>query len=202
MKTISALLFGLVGPTTTFTSAAKTSSLSSSEQVHLSLAGDNGFRVTWFSPTDLMNPGCLYGTSSQDLSSTSEAKSESYLEGYGTHHKALLTELSPGSEYFYSCGDLGVDMSEIYSFHTPPKVDNIEPLRFAIFGDMGWENSTTRPMGILGSKTMSGNWSASYSYELLKSMMNQDEIDMIWLVLLPPITFSLRSQARRRCWLR
>lgn len=37
-------------------------------------------------------------------------------------------------------------------------------------------------MGILGTKTMSGNWSASYSYELLKTMMNKNEIDMIWYV--------------------
>eukprot|EP00604_Paraphysomonas_vestita_P002389 CAMPEP_0174819338 /NCGR_PEP_ID=MMETSP1107-20130205/2503_1 /TAXON_ID=36770 /ORGANISM="Paraphysomonas vestita, Strain GFlagA" /LENGTH=335 /DNA_ID=CAMNT_0016032633 /DNA_START=399 /DNA_END=1406 /DNA_ORIENTATION=- len=29
---------------------------------------------------------------------------------------------------------------------------------------------------------MSGNWSASYSLELLKSLMSQDEIDMIWHV--------------------
>jgi hypothetical protein len=167
---VSLLLFGLTAHATA----------SSSEQIHLSLAGENGFRVTWFTQDDLKSPGCVYGTSSQDLSSTSQANSESYLTGYGTHHKAVLTDLSPGSEYFYSCGDIGVDMSEIYSFHTPPKVDNIKPLRFAIFGDMGWENSTTRPMGILGSKTMSGNWSASYSHELLKTMANHNEIDMIW----------------------
>lgn len=37
-------------------------------------------------------------------------------------------------------------------------------------------------MGILGTKTMSGNWSASYSFELLKSLKNQNELDMIWHV--------------------
>lgn len=180
----ASLWLGLGDPLIATASPSKSFSTSSTEQIHLSLAGLNGFRVTWFTSKDLLNPGCLYGQSSDDLSFVSQAKSESYLAGYGTHHKALLTELSSGSQYFYSCGDLGSDMSEIYSFQTPPKANNIEPLRFAIFGDMGWENSTTRPMGILGSKTMAGNWSASYSYELLKGMVSRDEIDMIWLVLL------------------
>lgn len=112
-----------------------------SEQIHISLAGDSGLRVTWFSQDELTQPGCIYGISPDTLTSTSQATSEIYLPSYGVHHKALLSNLQQGSEYYYSCGDLGVDMSEVYSFHTPPKIDNIEPLRFAIFGDMVWINA-------------------------------------------------------------
>lgn len=64
------------------------------------------------------------------------AESESYLADYGFHHKALLSDLSPGQEYFYSCGTFGAKMSDVYSFHTVPKLGNRDPLRFAIFGDM------------------------------------------------------------------
>jgi acid phosphatase type 7 len=123
---------------------------STPEQIHLALAGQDGARVTWFTKDDLTAPGCIYGASAETLTSTTQglislfyylfelllATSQTYLPSYGAHHKARLSDLSQGSEYFYSCGDLNAEMSEVFSFRTPPKVDNLEPLRFAIFGDM------------------------------------------------------------------
>lgn len=105
----------------------------------------------------------------------------SYLTGWGFHHRALLSGLKQGQMYYYSCGDSG-GSSETFRFKTPPAADDSAPLRFAIFGDMGWENSTTRPMGVMGSSTMEGNWSASYSRDTLESWMQNDEIDMIYHV--------------------
>lgn len=113
----------------------------------------------------------------------------SYLNGWGFHHRALLTGLELGKKYYYSCGD-AVEMTQVFNFKTPPKSDDESPLRFAIFGDMGFENSTTRPMGIIGDKTMEGNWSASYSRDMLERWMQNDEIDMIYHVL-TYITFIL-----------
>ena len=52
-------------------------------------------------------------------------------------------------------------------------------------------------MGILGTKTMSGNWSASYSLELLKSLTNQNEIDLIWYLFdISSIVFSVWFKKR------
>lgn len=70
----------------------------------------------------------------------------------------------------------------MFNFKTPPKLGDDRPLRFAVFGDMGWENSTSRPMGVIGSTTAEGNWSASFSRDTLEQWMENDEIDMIYHV--------------------
>ena len=67
MKGISLFLTSL--------SALSSVSLSSSppEQIHIALAGVSGLRVAWFtSNDDSINPGCIYGTNKNQLSSTSK----------------------------------------------------------------------------------------------------------------------------------
>jgi phosphodiesterase/alkaline phosphatase D-like protein len=103
------------------------------------------------------------------------------LPGYGSHHKALLSGLELESTYYYSCGD-STEMSDVLNFRTAPAKGTTAPLRFAVFGDMGYENSTSRPMGVLGSVTTAKNWSASFSRDTLENWMNNDEIDLVYHV--------------------
>ncbi|CAE7555052.1 aphA, partial [Symbiodinium microadriaticum] len=104
-----------------------------------------------------------------------------YLAGHGSHHTVTLKDLTRETKYFYTCGE-DSSMSEVYHFNTPRNADSEEPIRLAVFGDMGYLDSVTRRMGILGSVTMSNNWSATFSRELLEDMKDNDEIDMIWHV--------------------
>lgn len=73
-------------------------------------------------------------------------------------------------------------MSKVFSFNTPRRADSTEPIRLAVFGDMGYLDSVQRKMGILGSVTMAHNWSATFSRELLEDMKDTNAVDMVWHV--------------------
>lgn len=142
--------------------------------------------------------GCIYGLSENVLNQVTQdgnymylsltltnkyaVTSITYLANYGTHHHAKFSNLDFATKYYYSCGSLKGTMSDVYSFRTSPLTtpDELAPLKFAVVGDMGYENSTTRPMGILGAVTMAANWSASYSLNTLESWLNNGEMEMLW----------------------
>ena len=107
------------------------------------------------------------------------AETITYLAGYGSHHTASLKELKCSTKYYYTCGD-DISMSEVFHFNTPRSMDSTEPIRLAVFGDMGYMDSESRKMGIMGSVTMANNWSATFSRELLEEMKDNNDIDMIW----------------------
>lgn len=75
-------------------------------------------------------------------------------------------------------------MSDTLSFNTMRSAESTDPIRLSIFGDMGYLDSVTRKMGILGSITMANNWSATFSRELLEELKDDNEIDMIWYIVL------------------
>jgi hypothetical protein len=74
-------------------------------------------------------------------------------------------------------------MSEVFSFNTMKNAESRDPIRLSVFGDMGYLDSVTRKMGIMGSVTMANNWSATFSRELLEELKNNNEIDMIWYTI-------------------
>ncbi len=61
-----------------------------------------------------------------------------YLDGHGYHHKCLLSGLQLGTLYYYKVGD-SLQMSGLYTFKTAPGATSLEPIRIAVYGDMGWK---------------------------------------------------------------
>jgi hypothetical protein len=167
----------LVLPTALCASAAK----SLPEQVHIALAGIHGIRVMWFTAADTDHTLAYYGTSPGNLGNVVSGSQHTYLANWGSHHLVHIQNLELDTDYFYRVGD-NVTMSDVFSFHTPPDTLATAPVRISVLGDMGYLDSVQRPMGVLGSKTMAGNWSAVFSHDLLEKQMNNDEIDFVWHV--------------------
>jgi len=151
------------------------------EQVHISMAGKNGMRINWFTAEETSSSICKYGIEDIDEMSQ-EGVATTYLENYGSHHVVHLENLKSNTKYVYSVGDNDGDMSEVFSFVTIPEDSATHDIRLAIFGDMGYLDSEARPMGILGSKTMAGNWSATFSRQTLETWKDKGEIDMVFHV--------------------
>jgi acid phosphatase type 7 len=153
------------------------------EQMHLAIGGPNEFVAAWYTKDEKASSTCVYGLSPDDMSMSSTAgKSVTYLEDWGTHHRATMTDLLPESTYYYQCGDAEKGMSKTFSFKTLPKEGNSAPLRFGILGDMGWLDSVQRPMRKLGDITMEGNWSAVFSRNLMEQWKDNGEVDMFYHV--------------------
>lgn len=152
-------------------------------QMHLAVGGPNEFVAAWYTKDEKASSMCLYGLSPNELSmASSDGTSITYLENWGTHHRARMTDLIPDSTYYYQCGDADKGMSEVFSFKSLPKDGNTAPLRFGILGDMGWLDSVQRPMRKLGDITMESNWSAVYSRNLMEQWKNDGEVDMFYHV--------------------
>eukprot|EP00286_Rhodomonas_abbreviata_P023490 CAMPEP_0181309894 /NCGR_PEP_ID=MMETSP1101-20121128/12269_1 /TAXON_ID=46948 /ORGANISM="Rhodomonas abbreviata, Strain Caron Lab Isolate" /LENGTH=448 /DNA_ID=CAMNT_0023416433 /DNA_START=92 /DNA_END=1438 /DNA_ORIENTATION=+ len=145
------------------------------------MAGKNGMRVQWFTSNSDSKSVVNYGLASVSEMSA-EGSSLTYLEDYGDHHTVLLENLKRNTKYVYTVGDGASSVSEQLSFTTLPEDDDKGDIRLAIFGDMGYMDSDARPMGVLGNKTMAGNWSATYSREILESWKDNGEIDMVFHV--------------------
>jgi len=152
---------------------------SAPEQIHIAMAGARAMRVMWFTNETTHPSICKFGVSNVDESSA-RGSAETYLENYGSHHVVLIDNLKSGTKYQYSVGD-GTTMSETLEFTTMP-ADSTEAITLAVFGDMGYLDSVARPVGILGSKTMAGNWSATFTRETLERWKDNKEIDLVWHV--------------------
>lgn len=149
-------------------------------QIHVAMAGPSAMRVMWFTNETTSASICNFGVNTiEEASATGSA--ETYLENYGSHHVVLLENLKRGTTYKYAVGD-GQTMSETFAFSTMPDEDYSGDITMAVFGDMGYMDSVSRPMGILGSKTMSANWSATFSRETLERWKDNKEIDLVWHV--------------------
>ena len=150
------------------------------EQIHIALAGPSGMRIMWFTRDAAAISLCNFG-SSLSLGTEVVGVQKTYLENYGSHHVVHLEHLEQDSTYYYSVGDNST-MSQIFSFRTSPSSSQSKAISIAVYGDMGWLDSVSRPMGVLGSITMSGNWSATFSRQLLEKMNNNHEIDLVFHV--------------------
>jgi hypothetical protein len=85
--------------------------------------------------------------------------SQNYLKGHGYHHTVRVETPLFETKYYYSCGGDRV-MSEVTSFISSPDISSSKTISLAIFGDMGYEDSISRPSGILGLyEEMHSMWS-------------------------------------------
>ncbi|KAL1503565.1 hypothetical protein AB1Y20_012043 [Prymnesium parvum] len=157
------------------------------QQLHIALAGNpstgeaDGVAVAWFTPRQTGRSVVQFGRSAGALDQQAEGSARSYLSNFGWHHRVELPSLSPGATYAYRVGDGAAAWSAVSSFTT---VDSSKTATFAlsVFGDMGYLNSTVRPMEIKNRDSLQTDWSASYTYNTLRQLVDSRTINGVWHV--------------------
>ena len=145
-------------------------------QVHLAFAGrdpGSGARMAVSWRTETKTPSVVHfgpgGTLSRNISGTSSC----YLKDSGWHHHAVLDGLSAG-EYTYRIDT----SSETRTFRTAAESIN-QTIRYGMFGDMGFLNSTARPM-LIHVSGLHKNWSASHTRDRVLEHARNGLIDAVW----------------------
>lgn len=133
---------------------------------HLAFGGPSAMTVSF--TLNASSSTCNYGVTGQPLTSVSTSDVITYLGG--SIHHALMTGLSPGTFYSYSCAG-----SSPVSFLAPPS-QSLNDFSFITFGDWGYLGSKERgpslPVGGLYA-----NWSAVPVRELLETL--KDNITLV-----------------------
>lgn len=80
-------------------------------------------------------------------SASARGSAKQYLTNYGWHHSAVVPRLSGGTTYYYRVGDGAAAWSDVLHF-VAPRVAADEAVTLSVFGDMGYMNSTVRPMQV------------------------------------------------------
>lgn len=122
-------------------------------QLHLAYTDDPTQMVVQWTTQQNMFPSLQFGTSANKLDNTvMRVNSSTYkasdlcgapasAEGWrapGFLHQALLTGLTPNTEYFYTVGDeSSFSKSDVLSFFTAPVPSPETEVDFIIFGDLG-----------------------------------------------------------------
>lgn len=142
------------------------------EQIHIALAGmdeegnSNGMSIMWNTKLMTETSVCNWGLTSTKLDKTTIGSSAVY---YITHnHEVTLSDLKADTVYYYSCGDANRGFSEVRSFRTAPRSEDLrENWSFAFFADLGVVNGapTTDYVGSMTSATTDGE---------------QDGIRLVW----------------------
>ena len=154
------------------------------EQVHIALAGrDDALRVSWTTPKRPAGHPLVSYSRSPDLSvapkSVAANSSHTYLKGFGWHHWAELPGLAAGEKYYYRIGDdASGQAGETLTFTAPRRAADAT-VALGVFGDMGYQNSSTRPMEVAVSGLKKA-WSASYTYGVLRRLVDTATIDGVW----------------------
>ncbi|XP_051130185.1 purple acid phosphatase 22-like [Andrographis paniculata] len=116
------------------------------QQVHISLVGKDGMRISWITKDDKVKSVVDYGTSPGKYTATATGDGTSYryfLYKSGKIHHVKIGPLQPSTTYYYRCGAQGGE----FSFRTPPSGF---PVEFAVAGDLGqteWTESTLSHIG-------------------------------------------------------
>jgi len=115
------------------------------EQVHLSFGDDphTSINVVWVTRQSA-TAGMRYGTNPNTLTSMAQGKVTTYTPGYwhGFINAVSITNLAPGTTYYYSVGSDVTGWSDVFSFTTEPTDSRTLVTRIAYIGDMGTMNST------------------------------------------------------------
>ncbi|KAK6779405.1 hypothetical protein RDI58_021589 [Solanum bulbocastanum] len=126
-----------------------TRSESETEQVHISLVGNDHMKVTWITSHKHEKSIVEYGTSSGNYdksSMTGERMSYRYFfYNSGKIHHITIGPLGPNTTYYYRCGGNGPE----FSFKTPPSTF---PIEFSIVGDLGQTEWTASTLEHIGAK--------------------------------------------------
>lgn len=115
---------------------------STPSQVHISLAGPNGVRISWITVSVSAPSMVEFGTTSGEYNKVAYGDSNYYSFLFyksGHVHNVVLGNLDSSTVYYYKCGGAGLE----YSFRTPPALGPQTPITFAIAGDLGQTDETS-----------------------------------------------------------
>jgi len=111
------------------------------QQVHISVVGSDGMRISWVTD-DRSAPSVVdYGTSPGKYTASSTGDHTTYRYFFyksGAIHHVTIGPLRPSSTYYYRCGRSGDE----FTLRTPPST---LPIEFVVVGDLGqtgWTAST------------------------------------------------------------
>lgn len=136
------------------------------EQIHSALS-NNGATISYYSDKSEQNIVHWCQDSSCIDSEQYMAKSEQYYKhGYHYHVETNLTQ----SIHWYKIMD-----HEIMEFKNPESIVSI-----GIVADMGYLNSTVRPMKINSISGLKKVWSASYTRNTLLRWTQEEKINSVW----------------------
>lgn len=141
-------------------------------QIHLAVTNDaTQMRVGWTS-AKVSNPVVVYGSDKTSLSKIGKANTTTYgaddMCGWiastvsTTHYRdpgymfdALMTDLVPGTSYFYRVGEQDGLLSDVRTFVVPPRAgtapDDDKSMSFFVFGDLAATASATDEYEVAGS---------------------------------------------------
>ncbi|KAL4182569.1 hypothetical protein AMTRI_Chr11g150760 [Amborella trichopoda] len=111
------------------------------QQVHVSLAGKDGARISWVTESSHVASMVEYGTSAGKYVNSAKGDTTSYHYFFYSSpkiHHVKIGPLDPDTIYYYRCGGTGPE----FTFKTPPPAF---PVVFAVAGDLGqteWTSST------------------------------------------------------------
>ena len=101
--------------------------------------------VSWATRVATASSIVKFGPSVDKLDTVIAGSSSQYLAGAMVHHHVELTALTPGSTYFYVCGDAAGSFSLPRSFVIPRSASQAAalkaPLAISIYGDWGYGNN-------------------------------------------------------------
>lgn len=102
-------------------------------QVHVSVAGPNGIRITWVTlgppAPSVVEFGSISGSYDRVAIGNSSYYSFMFYKS-GEVHDVILKNLSSSSVYYYKCGGAGRE----YAFRTPPAVGSQNQVTFSVAG--------------------------------------------------------------------
>jgi len=154
------------------------------QQIHIAHAGEDadgnpdGMAVSWFTTKKAADSVVQYGTSASALDHSASGSAKSYLSNFGWHHTVEVTGLSASTAYFYRVGDGANEWSSVLSFTTATRSADAS-IALSVFGDMGYLNSTVRPMQVAVSGLVK-DWSASYSYDVIRRLVDSGTVQGVW----------------------
>jgi hypothetical protein len=115
------------------------------EQVHIAYGNDphTSIAVLWVTRQSA-TAEIRYGVSPNSLTTTATGKVTTYTPGYwhGWINSVVLTNLMPGTTYYYQVGSDVTGWCPVYSFTTERSDSRTQITRIAYIGDMGTANST------------------------------------------------------------
>jgi hypothetical protein len=158
------------------------------EQIHIALAGQDangdatGFSFAWYTADNVSAaPSVQYMVGASADTVTVTGASRQYLadHGGGWHHVARATGIPLETHVNYRVGSDADGWSQNFTAVTPPPLNTTRTVKLSVFGDMGFEDSTLRPMEIdVGG--LAKNWSATYSRRTLEVLKNSGAIEAVF----------------------